>query len=435
MATVTAPRPLRLAAVAGAIIVGSLLAEAMPAAVWSATRPATDAAPAPAAAVVADSASAGGGAWTGAGAGGLSAPTGSTIKLTPVASGLTKPVFITSAHDGTGRLFIVEQTGRIKVLAGGSVRSTPLLNIASQVSKGDEQGLLGLAFHPNFKSNHKFYVNFTNTAGDTIIRQYRTSTSNPNVVASGSGKTILKINQPYSNHNGGMIAFGPDGFLYIGMGDGGGAGDPQNRAQNKDALLGKMLRININAHTSTKNYTNPSSNPYVGRKGRNEIWQRGLRNPWRWSFDRKTGSLWIGDVGQNQYEEIDRAVRTGGGAGRGVNFGWSTMEGFACYKPSTGCNKSGRQKPLLAYSHANGRCVVTGGYVYRGSAIPALQGYYVFADFCTGQIWAVRSGASSPASRIQLKDTSLMISSFGENAGGELFVVDLNGAVYRIDKA
>ncbi len=365
------------------------------------------------------------------------APSASSIKLTKVAGGLSKPVFITSARDGTGRLFIVEKTGTIRILSGGKVLSTPLLDISGSVSQGSEQGLLGLAFHPRFKTNRKLYVDFTNRSGNTVVREYRVSASDPNRVVPGSGRTIIRIKQPYSNHNGGMIAFGPDGYLYIGMGDGGSAGDPGNRAQRKDTLLGKLLRINVNATTATHNYKNPRSNPYVGRKGRNEIWQRGLRNPWRFSFDRATGNLWIGDVGQRRYEEIDRARRTSTGAGRGVNWGWHVMEGFHCYQPATGCNRTGRKRPLLNYTHAlNGRCAVTGGYVYRGSAIPALRGWYVFGDYCSGEIFTVPASASSKPPKVRLAGPGGgLISSFGESAGGALFVVYLGGSIYRIDPA
>jgi glucose/arabinose dehydrogenase len=364
----------------------------------------------------------------------VAAPSAGTIKLTKVTGGLSKPVFVTSARDGTSRLFIVEQTGRIRIWSGGSLLATPFLNLAASVSNGGEQGLLGLAFHPSFRTNRRFYVNYTNLAGNTVIREYRASATNPNRVQSGSGRTIIKIGQPYANHNGGMIGFGPDGYLYIGMGDGGSAGDPGNRAQSKSSLLGKMLRINVNGKTSTRNYLIPSSNPYVGKAGRNEIWQRGLRNPWRWSFDRKTGNLWIGDVGQGRYEEVDRAVRTSKGAGKGANWGWRVMEGFHCYRPSSGCNKTGKRLPVVEYSHAsNGRCSVTGGYVYRGSAIPALAGWYVYGDYCSGEIFTIASGAASPARAIRLLDTSLLISSFGESAGRELFVTDLAGSLYRID--
>jgi glucose/arabinose dehydrogenase len=357
----------------------------------------------------------------------LGAPTDAHIRLALSISGLSKPVFATSAPDGSGRLFIVEQTGRIKIHQYGQVLATPFLSIPTQVSTGGEQGLLGLAFHPGFKTNHKLYINFTDLNGDTVIREYRTSTSNPNVVLTSTARTILKVAQPYDNHNGGMLAFGPDGYLYIGLGDGGSGGDPGNRAQNKDSLLGKILRIDVNGTTTTTKYRNPSTNPFVGRAGRNEIWQYGLRNPWRFSFDRATGNLWIGDVGQGSWEEIDRAVRTSSGAGRGVNWGWRLFEGFHCYNPATGCNPVGITKPVVEYDHNGGRCSVTGGYVYRGNKVPALVGGYVFADYCSGEIWVINATATSPAARKLLLDTDLMISSFGEDAAGNLYVLDLAG--------
>jgi glucose/arabinose dehydrogenase len=355
------------------------------------------------------------------------APTDAHIQLVLRASNLSNPVFVTSARDGTGRLFIVEQTGKIKIYVNGAVQSTPFLSIGSQVSKGYEQGLLGLAFHPNFTSNRKLYVNFTDVNGDTVVREYKASSTNPNVVSTSTARTILKVYQPYDNHNGGMLAFGPDGYLYIGMGDGGDGGDPGNRAQRKNTLLGKMLRINVNTRSGSKAYGIPKSNPYVGKAGLNEIYQRGLRNPWRFSFDRSTGRLWIGDVGQERYEEIDR------GGGAGTNWGWRQMEGYHCYNPSSGCNTSGKAKPVLNYTHANGRCAVTGGYVYRGSAIPALKGWYVFADYCSGEIWTIRANAGAHATKTLLRNTSHQISSFGESAGGELYVVTLGGTIYRID--
>jgi glucose/arabinose dehydrogenase len=360
-----------------------------------------------------------------------------SITLTKVAGALSQPVFITGAGDGTGRLFIVEKTGTIRVLVGGSVLSTPLLDVSSHVSRGNEQGLLGLAFHPRFASNRKFYIDYTNRSGTTVIREYRVSAANPNRVESGSGRTILSIKQPYANHNGGMLAFGPDGYLYIGTGDGGSAGDPGNRAQSKKTLLGKILRINVNSTTATHNYTSPRSNPYVGRPGRNEIWQRGVRNPWRFSFDRATGNLWIGDVGQARYEEIDRARNTSTGPGRGINWGWRVLEGFHCYRPATNCNRTGKTMPLLNYSHrSNGRCSVTGGYVYRGAAIPALRGWYLFGDYCSGEIWAVPSGSSPrPAKTVLRGPGGGNISSFGEDDAGNLYVVYLGGSVLRIDPA
>ena len=364
------------------------------------------------------------------------APTSSTVKLTVVTSAVTQPVLVTSPRDGTNRLFIVEKTGRIRIVKSGSLLSQPFLDISGSVSKGGEQGLLGLAFHPGFKTNHKFYVDYTDRSGNTVVREYRASSTNPNRVAAGSGRTIIRIAQPYANHNGGMIAFGRDGYLYIGTGDGGSAGDPGRRAQSTSSLLGKMLRINVNGRTATRNYLTPASNPYVGRPGRNEIWQRGLRNPWRFSFDRANGNLWIGDVGQNRYEEVDRAVRPTSGPGRGVNWGWRTMEGFPCYSPATGCSTTGRKKPLLEYSHAtNGRCAITGGYVYRGKAIPALAGWYVYGDYCSGEVWAVSSTASSRPTPVVLlgAGSGRLISGFGQDDTGALYLCDLNGTVYRID--
>ena len=366
---------------------------------------------------------------------GPSAPTASTIDLSTVVTGLSNPVFVVRSPDGTGRLFVVEQTGQIRVIKDGSLLPDPMLSLKSAVSKGGEQGLLGLAFSPSYAKNRRFYVDYTDLKGDTVIREYRTSIANPDRVEPGSGRTILRIRQPYSNHNGGMIAFGKDGYLYIGTGDGGSSGDPGNRAQSKYSLLGKILRINVNGKTSTRQYRIPSSNPYVGKAGLDEIWQRGLRNPWRFSFDRANGYLWIGDVGQSRYEEIDRAANNSSGPGRGMNWGWRVMEGFHCYNPSSGCSKSGRKLPLVEYTHASGRCSVTGGYVYRGAAIPALRGYYVFADFCSGEIWAVYASAASRTSsapKILLRDTNVKISGFGEDVDGELYVVSLGGSVQKI---
>jgi glucose/arabinose dehydrogenase len=366
--------------------------------------------------------------------GALAVPGPGSVVLQLRASGLSNPVFVTSTRDSTGRLFIVEQTGRIRIYQGGNVLTTPFLSIAG-LAGGYEQGLLGLAFHPSYASNRKLYVNLTNAAGDTLIREYRASSTNPNVVDTATARNVLKISQPYANHNGGMLAFGPDGYLYIGMGDGGSGGDPGNRAQSTNTLLGKMLRINVNGTTSTRGYLIPSTNPYVGKTGLDEIWQIGLRNPWRFSFDRANGNLWIGDVGQGAWEEIDRAVKTANGAGRGVNWGWRVMEGRHCYNPSSGCSSAGKNLPITEFDHGNGRCSVTGGYVYRGAAIPALAGSYVFADFCSGEIFWITANAAPPQARHLLLDTAFNISSFGEDAAGELYVVDHGGALYAIAKA
>jgi len=349
------------------------------------------------------------------------------IKLALRASGLYHPTFVTSARDGSGRLFILEQTGRIKIYKNGAILATPFLSLAGSVGTAFEQGLLGLAFHPSFTTNHKLYVAFNDLNNNTIIREYRTSSTNPNVVNKATGRTIMTIAKPYNDHNGGMLAFGTDGYLYISTGDGGGIGDFGNRAQNIYTLLGKILRIDINGTTATKQYRVPATNPYASINGYDEIWQLGLRNPWRWSFDRANGNMWIGDVGQATWEEIDRAVKTSSGAGKGINWGWRVLEGTHCYKPATGCNTTGMTMPVTEYQHLNGRCAVIGGYVYRGTAIPALVGQYVFGDFCTGEIMSIPANAAAGVTPTVLLDSALTISSFGENQSGELYVVDRGG--------
>ena len=358
-----------------------------------------------------------------------------TVAVHLLVSGLSQPVFITSARDGTGRLFIVEKTGRIRIWKNGALNSTPFLNITNLVSIGNEQGLLGLAFPPNYATTHKFYVDFTRADGDTIVAQYQSGTTgNADITDAHTRHTLLHIYQPYDNHNGGMLAFGRDGYLYIGMGDGGSGGDPQNHAQSLGSLLGKLLRIDPSGPSATKPYKIPASNPYVGKTGLDEIWDYGLRNPWRFSFDRATGNLWIGDVGQNTWEEIDRTtwISSSHPAGRGNNFGWHVMEGRACYDPPTGCSTSGKTLPPVVYSHTSGRCAVTGGYVYRGTAIPGLVGAYVFGDYCSGEIWETTATSTAIAAKTLLLDTTSSISSFGEDAAGELYVCDLNGSIYKI---
>ena len=357
-------------------------------------------------------------------------PNGVAIALHQVVGTFDHPVLVTSPRDGSHRLFVVEQTGRVKIIQSGAVRATPFMNLSSIVSQNGERGLLGLAFHPSFKTNGKVYVDYTNLAGNTVIAEYRVTT-NANVVTTSTARRLLTISQPYANHNGGGIAFGPDGFLYIGMGDGGSGGDPGNRAQSLGTLLGKMLRIDVNGRTSTKAYRIPSTNPYVGRTGLDEIWSRGLRNPWRWSFDRLTGDLWIGDVGQDRYEEIDRSTAASG-RGRAANYGWRVMEGRHCYSPATNCSKTGKVLPIVEYGHTAG-CSVTGGYVYRGAAYAVLKGGYFFGDYCSGTIWTISSTASSPATRVALLNTGFSISSFGQDDAGELYVTDWSGGhIYKI---
>lgn len=360
------------------------------------------------------------------------APGDANVALSFRIGGLARPVQMVSAKDDSGRLFIVQQGGKIRIYQNGALRSTPFLDITSTVSNGYEQGLLGLAFHPSFKTNRKLYVYFTDNGDDIVIREYKTKLSNKNVVDTSTARKIIEISHPYTNHNGGTVAFGPDGYLYFGTGDGGDRDDPAERAQNVNSRLGKMLRIDINGTTSTTKYRVPSSNPYVGIDGLNEIWQIGLRNPYRFSFDRANGNMWIADVGQDTLEEVDRAVATASGAGKKVNWGWDVLEGNLCHEPSSGCSTSGKTGPLLTYGQSNGRCAVTGGFVYRGSAIPALVGGYVFADYCSGEIWVVDSNASAPAAKTLLLDTSHQISGFGENQSGEIYVLNHGGSMYAL---
>jgi hypothetical protein len=289
------------------------------------------------------------------------------------------------------------------------------------VLSGGERGLLGLDFHPDFEANRRFFVNYTRRGdGATVIAEYRASGSNPNVA--GTDETpILTISQPFANHNGGMIAFGPDEFLYIGMGDGGSANDPGNRAQNIDELLGKMLRIDIDTPNGQTPYSSPSDNPFVGERGRDEIFATGLRNPFRFSFDRSTGELYAGDVGQNAIEEIDII-------NRGGNYGWRVFEGSSCTPNDPQlCSSLNHTGPVAQYNHSGGRCSITGGYVYRGTRSASMIGNYFYGDFCTGEIFILGNGAQT-----RLLDTNMNIASFGEDEAGELYVVDLGGEVRRI---
>jgi hypothetical protein len=352
----------------------------------------------------------------------LSSPTNAAIQLQEFVTGLTNPVFVTNAHDGTNRLFIVEQGGVIKVLQPGSTTPTVFLDITSKVLSGGESGLLGLAFHPQYPANPAFYVDYTRAGdGATVIAMYQVS-SDPDV-ASSTETVLLVIGQPFPNHNGGMLAFGPDGYLYIGMGDGGSGFDPGNRAQNVDELLGKILRIDVDHTNGPALYSSPPTNPFYGpTPGADEIFAYGFRNPWRFSFDRATGDLYVGDVGQNEREEVDLV-------GVGGNYGWRSWEGTFCtgLSPDIGCTGAGYVFPIVEYQHELGRCSVTGGYVYRGSLASLPAGSYVFADFCTGEIFLGADGSVST-----LLDTTLEISSFGEDEAGEIYVVNLNGSIYRI---
>jgi glucose/arabinose dehydrogenase len=346
-----------------------------------------------------------------------------TISLSPVlTAGLSSPVYLTNAHDGSDRIFIVEQPGRIQVLQPGASSPTLFLDITSKVQYGGEQGLLGLTFHPRFTANGRFFVDYTRKPdGATVIAEYHVSSSDTNR-ADDAETMLLTIPQPYSNHNGGMVEFGPDGFLYIGMGDGGSGNDPGNRAQNTQELLGKILRIDVDRQDPGKNYASPPDNPYYGSGiGQDEIYALGLRNPWRFSFDPLTGRLLVGDVGQNEIEEIDSVTRGG-------NYGWRILEGTQCTNLGpTSCNDTSFVLPIAEYSHQQGRCAITGGYVYRGNGSTLPFGSYVFGDYCSGEIFMLSGETQS----VLLK-TGLNISSFGEDEMGEVYVVGLGGEVYRI---
>jgi len=345
------------------------------------------------------------------------------IELQRFADGFTRPVYLTHAGDGSGRLFVVEQAGVIKIVREGKTLSTPFLDIRDRVESGGEKGLLSVAFHPKYKENGRFFVNYTaRKAGvlRSVIAEYKVSQTNPDI-ADRAERVILEIEQPFANHNGGLNKFGPDGFLYIGLGDGGGAGDPLNAGQSLDTLLGKILRIDIEHEP----YAIPQDNPFVGRAdAQGEIWAYGLRNPWRFSFDRCTGRLFAGDVGQDRLEEIDLIER-------GKNYGWRIMEGSQCYDPPTLCNTQGLELPIAEYDHSLG-CSVTGGYVYRGTQFPALIGHYLFGDYCSGRIWSLTEDPQGRWTMRQLIDSPFSISSFGEDEQGELYVIHYGGAIYRV---
>lgn len=347
------------------------------------------------------------------------------ISLVKRFSGLTQPVHITHAGDGSGRLFFVEQPGRIRVSRGGTLLPVPFLDIVSRVSCCGERGLLSVAFPPGYGSKRYFYVDYTDTAGNTVISRHRLG-ADADVADPGSEQIVLTIAQPYSNHNGGQLAFGPDGYLYVGMGDGGSGGDPQNNAQSPTSLLGKILRIDVESGAAP--YAVPVSNPFAGRAGyRGEIWALGLRNPWRFSFDRRTGDLFIGDVGQNRYEEVD--FQPAGDPG-GENYGWRIMEAGHCYDPNP-CNQTGLLQPVFEYDHSQG-CSVTGGFVYRGSLYPRMQGVYFFADYCSGRLWGLRRDGNSFQST-QLLDSPYTVSTFGEDEAGNVYLADYGrGDVYQV---
>ena len=346
-----------------------------------------------------------------------------TIGIVPFASGFTNPIEI--AHAGDSRMFIVEQAGIIKILnSNATTNATPFLNISSLVSCCGERGLLGLAFHPNYATNGFFYVNYTNTSGNTVIARYSVS-ANPDV-ANTTGTILLTVTQPFSNHNGGTIKFGPDGYLYIGMGDGGSGGDPGNRAQNVNELLGKLLRIDVNSGSP---YGIPTGNPYAGATaGADEVWAIGLRNPWKFSFNRLNGDLWIADVGQNEVEEINRVSSTTAG----LNYGWRCYEGNSAYNTSGCAAMPTMTFPIAQYTHSGtGGCSITGGYVYTGTLYPTLQNKYFFADYCLNRLGMVdTAGAITYSANFSGSNS---FTSFGENSSGELFVTGTSqDIIYRV---
>lgn len=337
------------------------------------------------------------------------------------ATGLAQPLYLTHAGDQSGRIFVIEKAGRILIFQDGIQLEDPFLDIVQQVNSRDfERGLLGLAFHPNYAQNGLFFVNFTDLNGDTVVAKYQVS-GDANRAEPDSQEILLTISQPYANHNGGMIEFGPDGYLYIGMGDGGSAGDPQGNAQNLESLLGKILRIDVDSGTP---YGIPPGNKPGGRP---EIWALGLRNPWRFSFDHVTGNLLIGDVGQNQWEEVHLLP-----AGAiSANLGWDYFEGTHPYEGSPPNNIS-LVFPLLEYSHGGGNCSVTGGYTYRGTQLPDWQGVYLYGDYCSGAVWGAIPDANGDWQTERLYNLSASVASFGEDESGEIYLVDLNGTIYKL---
>jgi glucose/arabinose dehydrogenase len=346
----------------------------------------------------------------------------------------TQPVFLTPCGDTSNRLFVLQQNGVIRLFTNDSAvaSSTVFLDISAKLSASSgEEGLLGLAFHPEFASNGYFYVDYTAPNPlRTVVSRFQVSATDPNKADPGSELVMLEINQPYTNHNGGMLAFGPDGDLYIGTGDGGSGGDPLGNGQNRGVLLGKILRIDINVPGATTNYSIPADNPFaLNTSGyREEIWAYGLRNPWRFSFDPATGQLWAGDVGQSAREEIDVILK-------GHNYGWNIMEGFDCYNPPSGCDQAGLTLPIKDYDHSLG-IAVTGGYVYRGSARPELYGAYIYGDYGSGRIWMLRYNGTSLSADTMLLQAPFNISSFGTDEQGELYTLSYStGKIFRFNRS
>ena len=351
------------------------------------------------------------------------------LTLEPVVSGLSDPLAVTHAADASGRLFVAEQGGRIRIVRDGTLVDEPFLDISKRISAGGERGLLGLAFHPDYPTDPRFFVNYTDPNGDTRVASFTVDPATPDLADPGSEVRLLSIGQPYANHNGGALAFGPDGFLYIATGDGGSGGDPHGNGQSLETLLGKILRIDVNPTEGSKAYAIPADNPFVGDAGTlPEIFVYGLRNPWRMSFDRATGDLWIGDVGQGAWEEID-VVRAGTS---GQNFGWNLMEGAHCFRPAEGCEDPSLVLPVTEYTRNLGSTVI-GGVVYRGSDQPALVGGYVFADYGSGNVFLIDAATDGPTDPVLALESGATLSSFGEDEAGEVYATDLaSGELLRV---
>lgn len=358
-------------------------------------------------------------------------PQSNNLRLQPISTSLSSPVFMTAPPTDSTRLFIVQLGGLIRVfdVVGGSLLTDPFLNVSSLLGTGGERGLLGMAFDPQYPANRQFYIYYTNTAGNIVIARYLRNTTDPALADSSSAVPLLTVAHPnFSNHNGGMLAFGPDGCLYAGVGDGGDNGDPNNNGQNQNTRLGKILRIDP---TLGGPCAKTISNPFI-TGGAPEAWSLGLRNPWRFSFDRQTNDLYIGDVGQDEREEVNVSIAPN--AGRALNYGWRLMEGTLCFNPSSNCNTGGLTLPVLDYPHASGACAVTGGYVYRGDAMPSLRGTYFYGDFCAGFVRSFRYQNGQPTEPTEwpsLSPSGSFVTSFGEDAAGELYVMTKGGGLFK----
>lgn len=344
----------------------------------------------------------------------------------PVAAGLTRPVDLADLGDGTGRMLVLEQVGVIRIIQDGNLLPEPFLDLRDRVGgTGNERGLLGIALHPRFFENRFFYLNYTDRQGDTVVSRFTAPEGAANQADAGTEKQLLWVDQPYGNHNGGVLKFGPDGYLYIGLGDGGAAGDPHNYGQSMDTLLGKVLRIDVD---NGEPYAVPADNPFASGGGKPEIWAYGLRNPWRFSFDRLTGDFYIADVGQGKWEEIN--FQPAGSAG-GENYGWKLREGAHSFEGSPP-GGAALIDPVFEYSHGDG-CSVTGGFVYRGEALAEFRGVYLFADYCSGKMWGLLRSADGSWQARELFQTGWNITSFGQDAAGELYITEQStGGVYRL---